>query len=122
MKLNDKDYEYFKKALLDQKTGLLNEANKTVESELDVKEEELADTIDRSTVETERNFTLRLRDRERKLLKKVEETLDRLEKGEFGDCSECGHKIGISRLRARPVATLCIDCKEVQEQRENQFG
>lgn len=122
MKLNEKDYEYFKKALLDQKTILLNEANKTVESELDVKEEELADTVDRSTVETERNFTLRLRDRERKLLKKVEDALDRLEKGDLGDCSQCGQRIGISRLKARPVATLCIDCKEEQEQRENQFG
>lgn len=122
MKLNDKDYEFFKKALLDQKATLLNEANKTVESELDVKEEELADTVDRSTVETERNFTLRLRDRERRLLKKVEDALDRLEKGELGDCSQCGQRIGIGRLRARPVATLCIECKQEQEQRENQFG
>lgn len=122
MKLNAKDYEYFKKALLDQKAGLLNEANKTVESELGVKNEELSDTIDRSTVETDRNFTLRLRDRERKLLKKVEEALDRLEKGELGDCIQCDKRIGISRLKARPVATLCIDCKEKQEQKENQFG
>jgi len=122
MKLNEKDYEYFRKALLDQKAGLLNEANKTVESELGVKNEELADTVDRSTVETDRNFTLRLRDRERKLLKKVEEALDRLEKGELGDCVQCDRRIGISRLKARPVATLCIDCKEEQEQKENQFG
>ncbi|VAX19449.1 RNA polymerase-binding transcription factor DksA [hydrothermal vent metagenome] len=122
MKLNAKDYEYFKKALLDQKAGLLNEANKTVESELGVKNEELSDTIDRSTVETDRNFTLRLRDRERKLLKKVEEALDRLEKGELGDCIQCDKRIGISRLKARPVATLCIDCKEEQEQKESQFG
>ncbi|VAX18817.1 C4-type zinc finger protein, DksA/TraR family [hydrothermal vent metagenome] len=122
MKLNAKDYEYFKKALLDQKAGLLNEANKTVESELGVKNEELADTVDRSTVETDRNFTLRLRDRERKLLKKVDDALERLEKGELGDCIQCDKRIGINRLRARPVATLCIDCKEEQEQKENQFG
>ncbi len=122
MELSEKDYEYFRKALMQQRASLLQEANKTVANELDVKEEELADSIDRSSVEAERNFTLRLRDRERKLLKKIDDALDRLEKGEIGSCVECGERIGINRLRARPVATLCIQCKEEEEKRERQFG
>jgi len=122
MGLSQKENELIKKALIEQKAGLLKEANKTVSSDLGVVEEELADTIDRSSVETERNFTLRLRDRERKLLKKIDEALSRLEDGEFGDCQECGESIGLKRLKARPVATLCINCKEAQEQKESQFG
>ncbi len=122
MELSEKDYEYFRKALMQQRASLLREADNTVANELDVKEEELADSIDRSSVEAERNFTLRLRDRERKLLKKIDDALDRLEKGELGSCVECGERIGINRLRARPVATLCIQCKEEEEKRERQFG
>jgi len=122
MELNEKDYAHFKKALLEQKAGLLREASKTVDNELGVVEEELADSIDRSSVETERNFTLRLRDRERKLLKKIDEALERLERSDFGDCVDCGGEIGVNRLKARPVATLCIECKEAQEQKESRFG
>ncbi len=122
MNLSKNEQDYFRKALLDQKNALLKEAEKTVESELGVVEEEMADTIDRSAVETERNFTLRLRDRERKLIKKIDEALERLEADEFGDCQDCGESIGVKRLQARPVATLCIQCKEDQEQKEKQLG
>jgi DnaK suppressor protein len=122
MKLNEKDNSYFKKELSNQKASLLRDANKTMENDLNVVEEELADSIDRSSVETDRNFTLRLRDRERKLIKKIDEALDRLENGEFGECTECGEDIGIGRLKARPVATLCIECKEDQEQKEDKFS
>ncbi len=109
----------FRKALLEQKADILNEANKTVEGgNLEVLEGELADTIDRSSAETDRNFTIRLLDRDRKLLKKINEALIRLDNGEFGDCMECGEAISVERLKARPVATLCIDCKEAQEQKE----
>lgn len=121
MQLNEKDFSLIKSLLQEQKSALLKEAMKTVESDLGVVSEEMADTIDRSAVETERNFTLRLRDRERKLIKKIDEALDRLESGDYGDCEECGDSIGMNRLKARPVATLCIDCKEEQEQREKQF-
>ena len=122
MKLNQKDYKYFKDALLEQRAEILKDAGKAKSGDLNVVEEELADTVDRSTVETERNFTLRLLDRERKLLKKIDETLQRLDENEFGLCDECGNPIGIERLRARPVATLCIDCKEAQERKEKQLG
>jgi len=118
MKFSDKDHEQIKKALLDQREALLKEADKTVSSDLGVLEEELADTMDRSAVETDRNFTLRLRDRERKLLKKIDDALERLERGDYGDCDQCGEPIGLERLRARPVANLCIGCKEEQEREE----
>ena len=122
MNISKNEQDYFRTALLDQKSALLKEAEKTVESELGVVEEEMADSIDRSAVETERNFTLRLRDRERKLMKKIEEALERLDGDEFGNCQSCGESIGVKRLKARPVATLCIQCKEDQEEKENQRG
>ncbi|MBI4827479.1 MAG: RNA polymerase-binding protein DksA [Nitrospinae bacterium] len=120
MKFSDKDHEQIKKTLMAQREALLKEADKTVSSDLGVLEEELADTMDRSAVETDRNFTLRLRDRERKLLKKIDDALERLERGDYGDCDKCGEPIGLERLRARPVANLCIGCKEEQEREEKQ--
>ena len=122
MKLSEDDYRHFKQALIDQKTALLKEADKTVDEGLNVDLEDLADTIDRSSVETERNFTLRLRDRERKLIKKIDEALARLENGSFGVCEVCDNEISINRLKARPIATLCIECKEEQEKQEKQSG
>jgi DnaK suppressor protein len=73
------------------------------------------DPTDRASMESDRSFTLRIRDRERKLIAKIEEALRRLEDGSYGVCEECGEKIGAARLKARPVTTLCIDCKSVQE-------
>jgi len=116
--MDEKKYEYFKNLLLQQRAEILKEANRATSGNLNVVEEELADTVDRSSVETDRNFTLRLLDRDRKLLKKIDEALDRLEGGDFGLCEECGEEIAIRRLKARPVATLCIECKEEQEREE----
>ena len=76
------------------------------------------DMGDQATAETDRNFILRLRDRERMLLKKIEETIQRLDNPEYGMCEECGNEIGIKRLEARPVTTYCIDCKTRQEEEE----
>ena len=84
--------------------------------------EELPDTIDRSSVETDRNFTLKLRDRERKLLKKIDDALSRIDNKTFGVCEECGEEIGVNRLKVRPVATLCIACKEEQEKKEKMMS
>ncbi|MDH5510263.1 MAG: RNA polymerase-binding protein DksA [Nitrospinota bacterium] len=122
MKLSEDNYQHFKQALMEQRSALLKEAGKTVEEGLNVEYEDMADSIDRSSVETERNFTLRLRDRERKLVKKIDEALARLENGSFGICEECENSIGINRLKARPIATLCIECKEEQEKQEKQSG
>ncbi len=104
-----------------QRVELLDEADKTVEQDLNIQDAELADTVDRSSAETDRSFTLRLRDRERKLLKKIDEALARLDEGNFGECSECGETIGLARLKARPVAMLCINCKEEQERKEKKI-
>jgi len=76
------------------------------------------DPNDRATLESDRNFVLRIRDRERKLIAKIEQALERVENGTFGICDECGDDISEGRLKARPVTTLCIKCKEEQEQQE----
>ena len=77
-----------------------------------------ADPTDRASHETDRNFTLRLRDRDRKLIAKIEDALQRLDEGTFGTCTECGEDISEARLKARPVTTLCIACKEEAERSE----
>jgi len=76
------------------------------------------DPADRASVESEQFFALRLRDRERKLKAKIREALARIENGTYGICEECGGEIGIERLKARPVTSLCIECKSKQEERE----
>jgi DnaK suppressor protein len=92
---------------------LRSEAGKTVES-MDG-DENFPDPSDRATMESNRNSMLRIRDRERKLIFKIQEALQRLDAGEYGICEECGEEIGIERLKARPVTTLCIECKSSQE-------
>ena len=77
---------------------------------------------DRASQETDIAIELRNRDRERKLIKKIEETIDRIESGDYGYCNGCGVEIGIKRLEARPTATLCIDCKTLEEVRERQIA
>ena len=76
------------------------------------------DPTDRASLEDNRNLTLRIRDRERKLISKIDEALGRIEDGSYGRCEECGGEIGVERLRARPVTTLCIACKSQQEAEE----
>ena len=93
---------------------LLSEANKTVTG-MTSQKENLPDPADRATLESDRNFTLRMRDRERKLIAKINEALERIETGTYGICEECEEGISDARLKARPVTTLCIDCKKKQE-------
>jgi len=76
------------------------------------------DPTDQASMEVERNFDLRIKDRERKLIRKINQALERIKNGEFGICESCGGNIGVKRLQARPVTTLCIDCKQEQEQQE----
>jgi len=80
------------------------------------------DPTDRASLETDRNFLLRIRDRERKLIEKIKEALERIDNGTFGMCEICGKEIGEERLSARPVTTQCIDCKKKQEAREKARG
>ena len=113
--------ELFRYMLGQKINELLGEAGKTV-SEMTGGTESFPDVTDRATQESDRNFELRIRDRERKLAKKMREALQRIEDGTFGICEVCGKKISEKRLMARPVTTLCIDCKTKQEEQEKQRG
>jgi len=119
--LSKKNQQYFKTLLTERLSSLLEEANKTVSGMTD-HGETFPDPTDRATLESERNFTLRIRDRERRLISKIKEALDRLENGTFGICEECGGDISDKRLKARPVTTLCINCKKKQEDEERLKG
>ncbi|PLX78137.1 MAG: RNA polymerase-binding protein DksA [Desulfuromonas sp.] len=107
----------FKQLLEQQLSELLDEAGKTA-SEMADEKTNFPDPTDRASLESDRNFELRIRDRERKLIGKIREALQRIEDGEFGLCESCEEEIGIARLKARPVTTMCIDCKTEQERQE----
>ena len=110
------------KALLTQKINeLLSEAGKTV-TEMTNGKENYPDPNDRASLESDRNFELRIRDRERKLIMKMQEAIKRIDDGVFGICEVCGGPISEKRLIARPVTTLCIDCKTKQEKQEKLKG
>jgi DnaK suppressor protein len=110
------------KALLTQKINeLLSEAGKTV-TEMTNGKENYPDPNDRASLESDRNFELRIRDRERKLIMKMQEAIKRIDDGVFGICDVCGGPISEKRLMARPVTTLCIDCKTKQEKMEKLKG
>jgi DnaK suppressor protein len=113
--------EKFRKQLLGKRDEILSEAGKTL-AEMTDQNTNVPDPNDRASIESERSFELRIRDRERKLLSKIDEAIDRLDEGEFGICEECGCDINVKRLEARPVTTLCIDCKTLQEQKEKSQG
>jgi DnaK suppressor protein len=113
---------YFKGLLVERINALLEGAGKTVSGMSNDYKEELLDPTDRASLESNRNFTLRIRDRERRLIQKLNEALERIEDGTFGICEMCGTKISEKRLMARPVTTLCIECKTEQEQNEKMRG
>ena len=113
--------EYFRNLLLDWKRSLLEGAGRTVNHMQDVSAIH-PDPNDRATQEEEFSLELRTRDRERKLLNKINATLARIEAGDYGYCDACGVEIGVHRLQARPTATLCIDCKTLQEIKEKKTG
>lgn len=108
---------WFRDFLSSRRAELLGEAGRTLSGMVDGKEN-FPEPADRAALESDRNATLRIRDRERKLINKIEEALQRIEDGHFGVCEQCGEEIGSDRLRARPVTTLCIQCKGEQEEEE----
>jgi DnaK suppressor protein len=116
-----KKLEFFKKLLNQRLDELFDEANKTV-SGMSNHKENLPDPSDRASLESDRNFMLRIRDRERKLIGKIKEALDRIENGTYGICEECSEDVSEERLKARPVTTLCIECKTRQENEERAKG
>ena len=111
----------FRDILTKRLNELLDEAEKTVAGMTDA-EDTFPDPTDRATLESDRNFLLRIRDRERKLIMKIREAMQRIEDDTFGICEACGDDIGIDRLTARPVTTLCIECKRKQEANERARG
>lgn len=112
---------HFRKILLAWRHSLMEEVDRTVHHMQD-EAANFPDPNDRATQESEFSLELRTRDRERKLIKKIDEALTRLEEHAYGYCEACGVEIGIRRLEARPTATLCIDCKTLDEIRERQRG
>jgi len=112
-----KDLQYFKDTLKGMLDDILKKSEETIE-DMTASGEVYADPADRATAESDRAFTLRLRDRERKLIKKIQKAVDRIEDGEFGICQDCSDEISIPRLKARPMTTLCINCKSKQEEDE----
>ncbi len=107
-----------KKKLEKQRTELLWEAEQTITSTISKEKESFPDPTDQAAAELDNNFLLRLRGREQKLLKKIDEAIARIDGGTYGVCESCGGPISMKRLEARPVTTLCIECKTRQEEEE----
>ena len=115
--MDKEQLDHFRKKLHDMSNNLLNEAEKTI-SDMTVSNENYPDPTDRAAAESDRSFELRIRDRERKLLNKIKEAIERIEDGSYGICDECAEEISVKRLEARPVTTLCIACKTKEENHE----
>ncbi len=111
-------YEEIQKDLARQRAALLEEAGELIAEGLNPTAENIPDMSDQASAEADQFFLLRLRGREQKLLKKIDEALERITKGTFGICECCGEEIRLKRLKARPVTALCIDCKTKQEEEE----
>lgn len=117
--MNEKQLAHFREILLKWKSELMEEVDRTV-SHMKDDAANFPDPADRATQEEEFSLELRTRDRERKLIKKIDSTLDLIEAEDYGYCDACGIEIGVKRLEARPTASLCIDCKTLDEIKEKQ--
>lgn len=115
------DLKYFREFLIEWQEQLLERADHAIAG-LQNSSVDTSDLLDRATVEADRNLSLRFRDRESKLIRKITSALERMDEGVFGICELCGEEIGISRLMVRPVTTHCIDCKRVRETLERIIG
>ncbi len=120
--MKKKDLEKFKERLLAQKRQILESSQKVLERELNVDRDDLPDELDLATSELSKSLTLRLNDRERAILPKIEKALQKIEAGEYGVCEDCGGEIGVGRLEVRPFASLCIKCKEEEERTEKMYA
>jgi len=119
--MKKKDVEYFREFLTKRLEELLSQADDTVSGMTDPKDN-FPDPTDRAALEADRNFMLRIRDRESKLIHKIKSALERIENGIFGICETCGGEISIKRLKARPVTSQCIECKSKEEALEKALG
>lgn len=119
--MNPRQLGHFRKMLEEMKRELSQDIDRTVHTMQD-EATIFADPNDRASQESDMSLELRNRDRERKLIKKIDETIARIDAAEYGYCESCGVEIGLKRLEARPTATLCIDCKTLDELRERQVA
>ena len=119
--MNDAQVEHFRNILQNWKRSLMEEVDRTVHHMQD-EAANFPDPTDRATQESEFSLELRTRDRERKLIRKIDSSLRRIDDHDFGFCESCGADIGIRRLEARPTAGMCVDCKSLEEIRERQLG
>ena len=119
--MNTRQEDHFRELLLAWKRSLMEEVDRTVHHMQD-EATNFPDPNDRATQESDMALELRNRDRERKLIKKINETIANIDSGDYGYCESCGIEIGLDRLQARPTATLCIDCKTLEEIRERQVA
>jgi len=119
--MKQKDIDYYKTLLTNQLEELLSQADDTVTGMTNQKEN-FPDPTDRAALEADRNFMLRIRDRESKLIKKIKDALQRIESNTFGICEKCGEEISKERIKARPVTAMCIECKTKEEALEKALG
>lgn len=119
--MNSNQLDHFRAILNNIKSGLSQDIDRTVHTMQD-EATVFADPNDRASQESDVSLELRNRDRERKLIKKIDEMIAKIDSGDYGFCDNCGVEIGLNRLEARPTATLCIDCKTLDEIREKQVA
>ena len=117
-RVRKRDLERFRETLLEQKMQIVSHARQMLTGEAHADSDDLPDELDSAVSESSLSFTGRMRERERGLLAKIERSLARIARGSYGQCESCGEEIGLERLRARPVAEFCIDCKNEQERLE----
>jgi DnaK suppressor protein len=106
--------------LLSQRTSILDKASRVRQEELELDQDDFPDDMDMALAESSLSFAGRLRERETELLSKIDVAIEQIDRGDYGECASCGDDIGVKRLLARPVARLCIGCKEEQERFERQ--
>jgi len=120
--MRKREVERFKKMLQERRKAIVDSAESMREGGIGFEQSELPDEIDLASTETNQAMNLRLHDRELTLLKKIDRTVKKMDEGEFGMCERCGEEIGVKRLEARPVAEVCIRCKEEMEKKEKGFA
>ncbi len=120
--MNKKDLKKFKELLMGRRQAITQTVESISEQAVVFDPNDLADEVDLASSETDQAINLKLKDRERILLRKIDKALKKIEEGEYGICESCGDEIGLKRLEARPVTDLCIRCKEEQERREKAFA
>ena len=118
--LSDKDKDYFRSLLNQERQKILDASQRTLKDDVQVHRE--ADEVDQASTALNQNLTFRLRDRDRKLLSKIDQAMDAIDLGTYGECSECGCDISFKRLEARPVSRLCVECKEKEERSQKSFA